>query len=70
MIAGVRPEDVERLRRSHAMAPLPVSEVERLLEQCAQMARERQQIAVLLAELPGTVGALRAALNKLHTIVG
>jgi hypothetical protein len=34
------------------------------------MARERQQIAAVLAELPGSVGELRAALNRLAAIVG
>jgi hypothetical protein len=42
------------------MAPVPASEVERLLEQCGRMARERRQIAAVLADLPGTVGELRA----------
>jgi hypothetical protein len=69
MLVGC-PEDVERLRRSHAMAPLAASQVELLLEECGRMARQRQQVAAVLAELPGSVGELRAALNRLYPIVG
>jgi hypothetical protein len=61
--------DVERLRLSHAMAPLPARDVDRLLAACAELTREREQIRNLLARLPGTVAELRTALNELHRLV-
>ncbi len=62
-------EEIEGLRRSAAMAPLSPVQVIAVLEECARMARERQQIAQALADLPESVAALRAALNRLHRIV-
>ncbi len=62
-------EEVEGLRRSAAMAPLSPTQVLDLLDECASMARERQQIAAALADLPESVAALRTALNRLHRLV-
>lgn len=62
-------EEVEALRRSHAMAPLSRATVDELLVACAEAARERRAIRDALAELPGSVAELRRALNHLHRIV-
>jgi hypothetical protein len=62
-------EQVDRLRRSAAMAPLGSDAVTELLDACAQMAAERRQIAAVLARLPSSVAELRAALNELHGLV-
>ena len=51
------------------MASLPSSQVELLLEECARRARERQQIAAVLAAAPSSVGEIRKALNRLASIV-
>ena len=61
--------EIESLRRSQAMAPLSPSDVTELIETCQRLARERQQIATVLADLPTSVAALRVALNRLHAIV-
>jgi hypothetical protein len=61
--------EVESMRRSHAMAPLSASQVDLLLDACAQMARERARVAALLKDLPATVAALRSTLNELHRVV-
>jgi hypothetical protein len=65
-----RPGDFVTLRRSLAMAPLSTKTQEALIDECERPTLERQQIAAGLAELPGSVGELRAAVNKLHAIVG
>jgi hypothetical protein len=62
-------EQVEQVRRSSAMAPLSRGEVDRLLESCAEMARERRQIAGILAQLPSNFAKVREALNLLREIV-
>jgi len=51
------------------MAPLAPAAVSELLGTCQQLARERAVIAQVLADLPESVAALRAALNRLHAIV-
>lgn len=61
--------DIESMRRSHAMAPLSPEAVAELLDTCNQLARERQEIAAVLTDLPESVSALRAALNRLHRLV-
>ena len=66
----ITPNDIESLRRSHAMAPLSPQSVAELLETCRGLVREREQIAAVLADLPESVASLRAALNRLHAIVG
>lgn len=63
------PHEIESLRRSHAMAPLSPAAVVELLDACAQMARERNEIADVLDDLPESVTALRKALNRLHRLV-
>lgn len=61
--------EIVTLKRSAAMAPLSPASVAELLDACEQMAKERAEIAALLAELPATVSELRTALNRLHRIV-
>ena len=48
--------DIEGYRRSAAMAPLSPDAVQRILGDVEQLARERQQIAAILAELPASFG--------------
>ena len=61
--------EIESMRRSHAMAPLSPSNVSELIDTCAQLAREREQIAGIVAGLPDSFAELRAALNELHGIL-
>jgi hypothetical protein len=61
--------EIESLRRSNAMAPLSQSHVGELLDSCAQMAKERAAIVAVLADLPDSFAAVRAALNQLQQIV-
>lgn len=65
----LRPHEIESMRRSHAMAPLSPSHVDELIETCAQLTREREQIARILSGLPESFSELRAALNELHRIL-
>jgi len=61
--------EIESLRRSNAMAPLGQHHVAKLLEACYQMAKEREAIAAVLADLPDSFAAVRKALNDLGRIV-
>ena len=67
MLSG---HEIEGLRRSHAMAPLSASHVSELLETCAELSRRQAAIAAVLADLPDSFGAVRAALNRLHELLG
>ena len=60
--------EIESLRRSHAMAPLSPSHVRELIEACAQLDAERTEIKRVLADLPESFAAVRAALNRLHQL--
>jgi hypothetical protein len=51
------------------MAPLAPSTVAQLLETCRQLAKDRAEIAAVLADLPDSIAALRQALNRLHRLV-
>ncbi len=51
------------------MAPLAPAAVTELLDTCQVLARERQEIAAVLAGLPDSVAALRVTLNRLHRLV-
>ncbi|HEY5422497.1 MAG TPA: hypothetical protein VIK05_03445 [Ilumatobacteraceae bacterium] len=63
--------EIEGLRRSAAMAPLSPDAVTQVLQACEQMAREREQIQLILkSQLPPSWGAVRDALRRLSTIVG
>ncbi len=61
--------ELEGIRRSAAMAPLSKDETERLIAACGQLIRERVQIAALLADLPPSFSAVRAALNELQRLI-
>jgi hypothetical protein len=62
--------EIEGLRRSAAMAPLSPDAVTQVLQACEQMAREREQIQLILkSQLPPSWGAVRDALRRLSTIV-
>jgi len=53
------------------MAPLSPDAVTQVLQACEQMAREREQIQLILkSQLPPSWGAVRDALRRLSTIVG
>jgi hypothetical protein len=52
------------------MAPLSQSHVSELIESCAAMAREREQIRNVLAELSSPFGDVRKALNEMQRILG
>jgi hypothetical protein len=67
--AMLKVHEIEGLRRSHAMAPLSQSHVAELLESCAAMARDREAIQSVLAELSPPFGDVRKALNDLQRIV-
>jgi len=63
--------EIEGLRRSAAMAPLSADAVTQVLQACEQMAREREQIQLILkSQLPPNWSAGRDALRRLSTIVG
>ena len=64
------PGDLVSLRRSLAMAPLSRKTQEELIDECERLTLERKNVAAVLAELPRAVNELRAALNRLHAIVG
>lgn len=57
------------MRRSHAMAPLAPTHVTELIETCAQLTKEREQIMAVVAGLPDSFSEVRAALNELHRIL-
>ena len=61
--------DIEGFRRSAAMAPLSKEETFRILDECARMIDERSRMAGVLADLPASFGAVRAALNELQVLV-
>lgn len=61
--------EIESLQRSNAMAPLSQSHLQELLDSCAAMARERQAIVAVLADLPLSFAEVRKALNQLQQIV-
>jgi hypothetical protein len=61
--------EIESMRRSHAMAPLAPGHVCELIETCAVLAKERAEIAAVLAELPTSFRAVREALNTLQRLV-
>ena len=44
-------EEVEMLRRSHAMAPLRPDDVSQLLDSCAELAAERRELIRVLHQL-------------------
>ena len=61
--------ELESLRRSQAIAPLPSSQVLAIIDACDQLVRERDRIAAIVAGLPTSFSELRMALNELHRIL-
>ena len=61
--------EIENMRRSAAMSSLSIDDQRKLLDACAELTRERAQIAALLAELPTSWSAVRRALNELQRLV-
>lgn len=51
------------------MAPLSPTHVTELIETCALLAKEREQIAAVVAGLPDSFSEVRAALNELHRLL-
>ena len=62
------PAELESIRRSAAMAPLPPRQVAELPDGYVQLAREREQLHRLLAELGPAWRAARAVLNRLSEL--
>jgi hypothetical protein len=62
-------EQIEMLRRSHAMAPLRPDDVSQLLDSCAELAADRRELIRVLQQLRHTFPAVREALNEMATIV-
>ena len=61
--------DIEGFRRSAAMAPLSHDSTMAVLDECARLLREREQIATVLTDLPSSFAAVRVALNELQRLV-
>lgn len=61
-------EQIESLRRSHAMSSLPKSQVEELLETAAELAQRQREIAKALHSLGSRWPGVRAALNELNRL--
>jgi hypothetical protein len=70
MIVGCSPRRPRRPAPLTGLGPAVGQFKEVLITECERLTAERRQIAAVLAELPGTVGELRAALNRLAAIVG
>ena len=68
---GVMPmsvEQIESLRRSHAMSALPSSQVAELLETAAELARQQREISKVLQSLGSRWPGVRHALNELNRL--
>ncbi len=61
-------EQIENLRRSHAMGSLPKSEVEALLDTAVELARRQREIGKILHTLGSRWPGVRAALNELNKL--
>lgn len=61
--------ELETIRRSAAMAPLPPFQVTELLAGYAALAREREQIRSMLGELGPSWRTARTVLNQLSELV-
>ena len=61
--------EIENMRRSAAMSPLSLDDQRKLLDACAELTRERAEIAAVLAELPTSWASVRKALNELQRLV-
>ncbi len=63
-------EQIESLRRSHAMGSLPSSQVAELLETAAELARRQREIGKVLHALGRRWPGVRAVLNELNKLTG
>jgi hypothetical protein len=61
-------EQLEGLRRSHAMGSLPKSQVDELLETAVELARRQREISKVLYSLGTRWPSVRAALNELSKL--
>ena len=65
---GLAPS-IEIIRRSAAMAPLSPDATFRIIDECAALICQRDQVAAVLADLPASWTSVRDALNELQRIV-
>lgn len=70
-LGGVRDieEQYERLRRSHACAPLGRDGVTELLAITGKLIEERRRVRAVLERLPQSFGEVRQLLNELNRSV-
>ena len=61
-------EQIESLRRSHAMGSLPKGQIDELLETAADLAQRQREIAKVLHSLGSRWPGVRAALNELNRL--
>ncbi len=61
-------EQIESLRRSHAMGSLPRSQVDELIETAVELARRQRDIARALDSLGSRWPGVRHALNELNRL--
>lgn len=61
-------EQIESLRRSHAMGALPNNQVAELLETAAELARRQREISKVLQSLGSRWPGVRHALNELSRL--
>jgi hypothetical protein len=61
-------EQIESLRRSHAMSPLPNNQVAELLDTAAELARRQREISKVLQSLGSRWPGVRHALNELNRL--
>lgn len=61
-------EQIESLRRSHAMSALPNNQVTELLDTAAELARRQREISKVLQALGSRWPGVRHALNELNRL--
>jgi hypothetical protein len=61
-------EQIESLRRSHAMGALPSSQVAELFDTAAELARRQREISKVLQSLGSRLPGVRHALNELNRL--
>lgn len=61
--------DIESIRRSAAMAPLPRQQVDECLSGYLALARERERVVTLLGDLGPSWRAARSVLNELSELL-
>lgn len=63
-------EQIEGMRRSHAMGSLPPSQIDDQLETAAVLAQRQREIAMVLHSLGRRWPGVRHALNELNRLTG